>query len=327
MSDLPLERTRRVFTVVGTVTVALLFLASLFLIVLTNRFSPTVAAERPPSTAPGGGSIAYLGDFAIAYRTTGTDRGRPPVILLLGHPGTSGIGYHDGFRFLDSSRQVISYDPRGSGHSQVKPSLSHYTMGALAAELEAVREHIAKAESVVVIGHGFGAALAVRYAREYPGRVDRLVLLSPMRPDGIQYESVLDLLGEIAEALAAAGIPPADPEAADRWQDRYTLSVDRTLGADPAAAARLGLPRASFGGARSLLTSLSSSRHWTAGDVTPLPIATLTMAGPDDAVPDVLPVLFPGMHTVSLAVIPHPLILPRTSAMTDAILQFLDDGT
>jgi pimeloyl-ACP methyl ester carboxylesterase len=327
MPDLPLERARRVFTAIGTAAVILLFLASLFLIVLTNRFSPTVAAERPPSTAPGGGSIAYLGDFAISYRTTGTNRGRPPVILLLGNPGASGIGYHDGFRFLDSSRQLISYDPRGSGLSQVKPSLSYYTMSALATELEAVREHIAKAESVVVIGHGFGAALAVRYAREYPGRVDRLILLSPMPPDGIRYASVLALLGETAGAVAAAGIPPSDPEAADRWQNRYTLSTDRTLEADPAMAARLGLPRASFGSARSLLTSLSSSRQWTAGDVTPLPITTLTITGPADAVPDILSVLFPGMRTVHLAVIPHPLTLPHNPTIADTILQFLNERT
>ena len=117
-----------------------------------------------------------------------------------------GHGVHDASGSSTRSRQVISYDPRGSGLSQVKASLAHYTVSALVAELEAVREHVAKAESVVVIARGFGAAVAVRYAREYPGRVDRFILLSPMPPDGTRYDSILDLLGETAGALTAAGI-------------------------------------------------------------------------------------------------------------------------
>ena len=326
MFDQPVERPRRLFTTIGTAAVVLLFCASLFLIFLTNRFSPTAAAERPPSIAVAGGSIAYLGDFAISYRTTGGDRRKPPVILLLGGPGESGIGYHDGFRFLDSLRQVISYDPRGSGLSQVKPSLSHYTVSALVAELESVREHIAKAESVVVIGRSFGAAVAIRYAREFPGRVDRLVLMSPMPPDGIRYESFLDLLGETAGAITAAGIPPADPGSADQWQDRYTLATDRVLRAEPTLAARLELPRASYGTARSLLTSLASSRQWRARDVTPLPTATLIMVGPDDTIPEILPTLFPALKTVRTTAAPHPLILQCDPAMADTLLQFLNEG-
>ena len=324
MSAPPVEQPRRFYATVGAAAVILLFLASLFLIFLTNRFSPTATAERPPSVAPAGGSVAYLSDFAISYRATGVDRGRPPVILLLGGPGESGIGYHDRFRFLDSSRRVISYDPRGSGRSEVKASLSHYTLGALAGELESMREHVAKAESVVVIGRGFGAALAVRYARDYPGRVDRLILLSPMPPDGIRYESITDLLGETARAVMTAGIPPADPAAADRWQDRYTLATDHVLRAEPMLAARLDLPRASYGTARSLHTSLVSSRKWTPRDLTPLPTATLALAGKDETVPGILQALFPEMTTVRADAQPDWLLSAQHHAMAEAILQFLE---
>jgi pimeloyl-ACP methyl ester carboxylesterase len=254
------------------------------------------------------------------------DRGTPPVVLLLGGAGESGIGYHDMFRFLDSSRQVISYDPRGSGLSQVKSSLSHYTVSALVAELEAVREHIAKAESVVVVGRGFGAAVAVRYAREYPGRVDRLILLSPMPPDGIRYDSIVDLLGETAGAIAAAGIPPVDPGSADQWQDRYTLASDRVLRTGPALTARLELPRASYGTARALLTSLVSSRQWTAGGITPLPIAVLTLARSDEEVPDILAALFPAMTIVRTSTSRDWLLVELHRPMAATVLRFLNEG-
>jgi pimeloyl-ACP methyl ester carboxylesterase len=199
-------------------------------------------------------------------------------------------------------------------------------VSALVVELEAVREHIAKAESVVVITRSFGAAVAIRYAREFPGRVDRLVLMSPMPPDGIRYESILDLLGETAGAITAAGIPPAEPGSADRWQDRYTLATDRVLGAEPALAARLELPRASYGTARSLLTSLASSPQWTARDVTPLPTATLALVGPEDTIPGILATLFPALKTVRTTAVPHPLMLWHDQAMADTLLRFLDEG-
>lgn len=324
MSDLSAERPRHLFTTIGAAAVIVLFLASLFLIFLTNRFSPTVAAGRPPSMAASGGSIAYLGDFALSYRTTGADHGKPPVILLLGGPGESGIGFHDGFRFLETSRQVVSYDPRGSGLSQVRPSLSHYTVSALVTELEAVREQIVKAESVAVVGCGFGAAIAVRYACEYPGRVDRLVLLSPMPPDGVRYDSILDLLGESAEAIEAAGIPPSDPASADGWQDRFTLATDLTLEAHSVLARRPWIPHASFGTARALLTSLVSSPQWTDRDVAPLPTATLLLIGPEDDVPGILPHLLPGMKTVRTTAHPHPLEFWRDPMMADTLLRFLD---
>lgn len=326
MSDQPVERPRRLVTTISTAVVLGLFFASLFLIFLTNRFSPTVAAERPPSIPASGGSIAYLGDFAICYRTTGTDRGNPPVILLLWGAGESGIGYHGCFGSLDSSRQVISYDPRGSGLSEVKPTLSHYTVSALVAELDAVREHVAKADSVIVIARGFGAAVAVRYAREYPGRVDRLILLSPMPPDGTRYDSIVDLLGETVGALTAAGIPPANPVAADRWQDRYSLAAEHALGANQAPAARSASPHASYGAARSLLTSLASSRRWTAGDVIPLPVSTLALLGPDENLPEILPVLLTRMHVVRMPAIPQALLLRCDPAMADTVLHFLTKG-
>ena len=326
MSDQPVERPRRLFPTISTAAVLGLFFASLFLIFLTNRFSPTAAAERSPSIPTSGGSIAYLGDFAICYRTTGADHGNPPVVLLLGGPGESGLGYHDCFRFLDSSRQVISYDPRGSGLSQVKPGLSHYTVNALVAELEAVREHIAEAESVIVIARGFGAAVAVRYALEYPGRVDRFILLSPMPPDGTRYDSIFDLLRETVGALTAAGIPPADPVAADRWQDRYSLATDHALGANQVPAARLASPHASYGAARSLLISLASSRRWTARDVMPLPVSTLALLGPDEDLPEILPVLLPHVHVVRMPAIPQALILRCDPAMVETVLHFLTKG-
>jgi pimeloyl-ACP methyl ester carboxylesterase len=326
MSDQPVERPRRLVTTISTAVVLGLFFASLFLIFLTNRFSPTVAAERPPSIPASGGSIAYLGDFAICYRTTGTDRGNPPVILLLGGAGESGIGYHDCFGSLDSSRQVISYDPRGSGLSEVKPTLSHYTVSALVAELDAVREHVAKAESVIVIARGFGASVAVRYAREYPGRVDRLILLSPMPPDGTRYDSIVDLLGETVGALTAAGIPPANPVAADRWQDRYSLAAEHALDANQAPAARFASPHASYGAARSLLTSLASSRRWTARDVIPLPVSTLALLGPDENLPEILPVLLTHMRIVRMPAIPQALLLRCDPAVADTVLQYLTKG-
>jgi hypothetical protein len=144
-----------------------------------------------------------------------------------------------------------------------------------------------------------------------------------MPPDGIRYGSVLDLLEENFRTLATAGIPPADPQAADVWQDRYTLATDRILGGEPVPASRRDLPRASFGTARALLISLASSRAWHAQELTPLPAPVLTLASAHDTISDVLPALFPGMATTRTERDTDWLLPVQNRVLAEAVLHFL----
>lgn len=235
-----------------------LFLLSLFFVFLNTRFNPSEGSSRSARVPEAGASTIVLDGYALSFSVTGAERGKPPAILLLGEPGQSSVSLRTAFRFLEADRRVVAYDPRGSGNSQAKPSLSDYTVGRLVEELEGIRRDVARAESVVIIGHSFGGAIALRYAMTYPGSVDRLVLISPLPPDGYRYESVPALLMESLDALRKAGIPPTDPVKADGWQARYDYATALEGLRDTSSAAALRGLGGSFGTARALISSMAS---------------------------------------------------------------------
>ena len=58
----------------------------------------------------------------------------------------------------------------------------------------------------------------------------------------------------------------------------------------------------------------------------PLPVATLAVLGPDENLPEVLPVLLTQMKIVRMTATPQALMLRCDPAMADTVLQFLNEG-
>jgi proline iminopeptidase len=81
--------------------------------------------------------------------------------------------------WLESSFRVCSYDQRGCRHSK---SDGPFNVRANVRDIEAVRETLG-AEPVTLIGHSWGALLAVCYCAEFGQRLARLVLISPTSPE------------------------------------------------------------------------------------------------------------------------------------------------
>jgi proline iminopeptidase len=77
----------------------------------------------------------------------------------------------DGFR-------VFLYDQAGSGMSDFRPKVRDYTIVRAAEDLEAIRKELG-AEQMILVGHSWGARLAVKYMSNYPGHVAKLILHSP----------------------------------------------------------------------------------------------------------------------------------------------------
>jgi len=95
-------------------------------------------------------------------------------------------------------RPVVLYDLRGHGRSAW--TASGYDVATMAADLAAlVDEH----PSVALVGHSYGALVALRFAIDHPGRVERLVLVeAPLPPSRVE------------EIDAFAGSDPGDMIAA-----------------------------------------------------------------------------------------------------------------
>jgi proline iminopeptidase len=75
---------------------------------------------------------------------------------------------------LSGHVRVIRWDQRGCGRSERR---GPYSVARSVADLDAVRSHLGL-DRVAVLGHSWGATLALKYALDYPGRVSALAYVS-----------------------------------------------------------------------------------------------------------------------------------------------------
>lgn len=110
----------------------------------------------------------------LLVRRVGTGR---PVVVLHGGPGADHEYLRPGFDALADGRELLYYDQRGGGRSLV-PRDTPVGWTEQVADLEALRRHW-ELDHLTVVGYSWGGLLAVLYALEHPGRIERLALVSP----------------------------------------------------------------------------------------------------------------------------------------------------
>lgn len=115
-------------------------------------------------------TIVELNGCATPVTVTGQG---PAVVLLHGGPGA--FDYLDGLAgLLPPGFQTIRYDQRGGGRAPFDGPLG---VAQLVDDLEALRQHL-QLSSWIVLGHSWGAFLALAYASRYPEQVQGLLHLS-----------------------------------------------------------------------------------------------------------------------------------------------------
>lgn len=160
-----------------------------------------------------------------------------PLLFLHGGPGDHSEVFRQsvGAR-LESDRTVLYLDQRGGGRSDLVDE-AFLGFDAFVTDIEAVRRSV-RADRLDLLGHSFGAYLAMHYADRYPERVRRIVAVD-MAP------SWRALLSHQAAHLAALVPAPQRPPPGATPMARLAALYD-VLGRDRAQAAIQFRDKAAF---------------------------------------------------------------------------------
>ena len=106
------------------------------------------------------------------------DPGAPPLAMLHGlFIGSLAGWYFTAAPALARRHRVLVYDLRGHGRSE--RARSGYDTVTMADDLDAL---LGSTRPVTLVGHSYGALVALRFALSRPGQVARLVLVEPPLP-------------------------------------------------------------------------------------------------------------------------------------------------
>jgi proline iminopeptidase len=135
-----------------------------------------------------------------------------PVLIINGGPGMNCEGFSSLAELLSGNNQIILFDQRGTGKSDlIKVDSATVTMDLMVKDIETLRRHL-KIKEWIVLGHSFGGILAQYYASEYPESISGMILSSS---GGIDLELFKSVGNEINSRLSRS-----DKDSLDYWSKR-----------------------------------------------------------------------------------------------------------
>jgi pimeloyl-ACP methyl ester carboxylesterase len=196
---------------------------TLAIVALVWCFSGTrLAAEVPVRTS----EYLAVDGAELFLLTRGADRNAPLVLWLHGAGGTEGPLFRYFNAGLEDHFVVAYWDQRGAGRSFDPDADPHaLTIARHLADLDAVVDHLRQSfgqEKVTLIGHSWGGALGLLYARAHPGKVATFIGVAPMistrAAQRAEYEFISSEAsrrkdGQTEARLQELGAPPYDSTA------------------------------------------------------------------------------------------------------------------
>lgn len=231
--------------VLGTVASAVLFAASLASAAKLTDYGPSLEGLGYPYSVQLYGLKTQAQSYFMAYMDVGPDRigigtGRTAV-LLHDRPFCAATWGKTIAALHEAGFRVVAPDQLGFCKSS-KPVNYQYSFEQLAVNTHALLGHI-QAGRIVLVGHGMGGMLAVRYALMFPSEVETLVLVNPLGLEDWRAEGVLYRTIDERYALELETTPESIRKEqmqdfyAGHWQPAYDLWA-RVLGSLHAGSGR-----------------------------------------------------------------------------------------
>ena len=129
-------------------------------------------------------AFAQIEDFAGRRKINGTNlyfsvKGKGDYLLVIhGGPGFNHSYFKPHLKPLENNFKVVYYDQRACGKSSI-PASDSISLKFLVDDIEAIRK-VLKTEKINILAHSWGVVLAIRYALQYPGRINKLILSDPV---------------------------------------------------------------------------------------------------------------------------------------------------
>jgi pimeloyl-ACP methyl ester carboxylesterase len=119
----------------------------------------------------------FLKERGIYYRTNQFVNGRKTLVFVHGLSGSSSAWKDYETRF-GNDYNILTFDLRGHGKS-LKPKLyKDYKIGEFVLDIKSLIDFL-HIETCVLLGHSFGAAVALEFLLTYPEKVSEVIFLAP----------------------------------------------------------------------------------------------------------------------------------------------------
>jgi pimeloyl-ACP methyl ester carboxylesterase len=133
-----------------------------------------VTTPQEPATA----AVVRAGDLDVFYLERGSGQ---PVVLVHGNWATSSW-WEPLLARLPAGYRGVAFDVRGRGRTAGPDN--DYAIASLAADLAALADAL-DLDSLHLVGHSLGSAIAMEFALEQPQRVASLAVIAPAWVDGM----------------------------------------------------------------------------------------------------------------------------------------------
>lgn len=196
----------------------------------TQKGEASISQTNPNSNASE--SQLKVGSTTLYVREIGNGQ---PIIVLHGGPDFDHSYFLPDLDRLKDAFRLIYYDQRGRGRSADKVRPQDVTLISDLDDLDRVRQHF-RLDSAVLLGHSWGAVLALEYALRRPTRVSHLILMNPAPASAADLTSFrkiyLEKIGADMDRqraiVASAAYQAGDPEAvAARYRIHFKPALAR----------------------------------------------------------------------------------------------------